>query len=238
MKRGYGQYCPLALASELLGQRWTVLVISRVIDGCTTFNEIHRGLPRIAPSMLSRRLVELEDAGIISRRKRKGRTTYTYHPTAAGKDLEDIIENMSIWGQHWARDMSMDDLDSAFLAWSMHLRLNTEAMPPGRTVLEFDFANPPEGNERFWLVNEDGDVDMCLKHPGFDTDLLVESNLRRFVETWRGFRDLGEELRSGQITLTGPRQLKRAFPTWLLLSTFAPYARKRPGLERRLSKHC
>ena len=222
-RRGYGQYCPLALAAELLCQRWTILVISRLIDGCTTFSAIQRGVPRISPSLLSQRLAELEDAGILYRSKQNSKNAYTYHLTEAGKDLEGIIMQMAVWGQHWSRDMNMEDLDPAFLAWSMHTRLNTETMPAGRTVMEFEFSGVSEGLNRFWLINEDGKIDMCLKHPGFDTDLLIMADLRRFVETWRGYRDLDTEIYTGHIKLDGPRELKRAFPEWLLLSSLAPY---------------
>lgn len=234
MKRGYGQYCPLALAAELFGQRWTLLVMSRVIDGCTTFTEIHRGVPRISPSLLSKRLDELVCAGLVERHKQEGKRTYTYHPTEAGWDLEDIIMRMAIWGQHWGRDMSMDDLDPAFLAWSIHMRIDTAKMPDKRIVLEFDFTGIPEGLHRFWLVSENGKVEMCLKDPGFETDVLVNADIRYFVETWRGLRDMYTEIKSGRIRLTGPRDLTRAFPDWMMLSELAPYDRKRQGRERNL----
>ncbi len=230
----YGQYCPLALAAELLCRRWTILIISRLIDGCTSFNEIHAGVPRISPSLLSTRLSELIQAGIVKRRRPGGTGRYIYEVTQAGQDLENIITNMAIWGQHWARDNEMEDLDLAFLAWSMSLRINSEQMPPGRTVLEFDFSGAPTEFRRFWLVSEDGQIDMCIKHPGFDTDLLVRADLRTFVETWRGFRDLRTEIRASRIRLTGRQALKQAFPDWLLLSMFADIPRKAPGKERRL----
>lgn len=235
MKQGYGQYCPLALAAELLGQRWTVLVISRLIDGCTTFNEIHRGVPKISPSLLSRRLTELEDYGLLVREQQPGKSTYRYLLTEAGWDLEDIIMQLAVWGQHWARDMVLEDLDPAFLAWSMHMRINTAAMPPGRTVLEFDFTGTPSETYRFWLVNNDGKVDMCLKHPGFDADLVVSANLKLFVEVWRGFRSLQEEIDAKKIKLEGPRKYREALSNWLLLSALAPYERKRAGREMALS---
>lgn len=234
----YGQYCPLALATELLCRRWTILIISRLVDGCTTFSQIHEGVPRISPSLLSTRLVELEHAGIIERRKRKGSNRYSYEVTDAGRELEDIITQMAVWGQHWARDMKMDDLDPGFLAWSMHLRMNVESMPPGRTVLQFEFSGAPTDFQRFWIVNVDGKVDMCLKHPGFETDLLINADLRRFIETWRGFRDLRKEVQASQIRLTGPRALKKAFPDWLMLSMFADIDRKSSGRERRVSARC
>ena len=230
----YGQYCPLALAAELLCRRWTILIISRLIDGCRTFNEIHQGVPKISPSLLSSRLSELEHAGIVKRQKMRNENRYRYEPTEAALDMADLIDKMAVWGQHWSRDMEMDDLDPAFLAWSMSLRMNTDAMPRGRTVVEFEFSGTPTEFRRFWLVNTDGSVDMCLKDPGYETDLHVRSDMRCFVEAWRGFRDLREEIRSGKIRLTGPRSLTSAFPDWLLLSALAPYRRRSSGRERRL----
>ena len=200
----YGQYCPLALAAELLCRRWTILIISRLIDGCRTFNEIHEGVPRISPTLLSTRLSELEHAGLVRRRKKRKEKGYLYEPTEAALDLTALIDGMAIWGQQWSRDMSMEDLDPAFLAWSMSLRMNIEAMPAGRTVIEFEFSGTPTEFRRFWLIHDDGKIDMCLKYPGYDTDLLVRSDIRRFVEAWRGFRDLKSEIQAGKIRLTGP----------------------------------
>lgn len=231
----YGQYCPLALAAELLCRRWTILVISRLLDGCTTFNEIHQGVPRISPSLLSTRLTELEQAGLLVRRKIPHENRYRYEATEAAMELAELIDKMAIWGQQWSRDMSMEDLDPAFLAWSMSLRMDTDAMPPGRTVIEFEFSGTPTELRRFWLVIDHGKVDMCLKPPGFDTDLHVRADIRRFVEAWRGFRDLRQEIRGGRIKLSGPRDLKSSFPDWLLLSAFAPYQRRIRGGESKLS---
>lgn len=234
MSQSYGQYCPFALAVELLCQRWTLLVVSRLIDGCSRFNEIRRGVPQISPSLLSKRLSELERAGLIETRKATSGGGREYLLTQAGRDLEPIIDGLAVWGQQWARDMVDDDLDPAFLVWSMHLRLDTDALPPGRTVVEFEFTGAPSDLSRFWLVQRDDEVEMCLKDPGLDVDLAVRSDLRLFVEAWRGFRDLRREIRSGRIELHGPRELRKAFPRWLRLSALAPYERRRPGRERRL----
>jgi DNA-binding HxlR family transcriptional regulator len=229
----YGQYCPLALATELLCRRWTVLVVSRLLDGCTTFSEIHQGVPRISPSLLSTRLKELEYAGLVTHEKNGSRSRYAL--TDAGRDLNDIVDAMAVWGQHWARDMDMDDLDIGFLAWSMHLRINVAAMPPGRTVMRFEFSGAPADFRRFWIVNTEGKVDMCLKHPGFDDDLVIEADLRLFVEAWRGFRDLRKEINASRVRVSGPKELCKAFPDWLKLSALAPYERKAEGPERELA---
>lgn len=230
--RGYGQYCPLALAAELLGRRWTILIVSRIIEGCATFSEIHAGVHKISPSLLSTRLGELEHAGLITREKVETKNGHRYLPTDAGRALEGIFEQLGVWGQQWARDMDLDDLDIGFLAWSIHLRLNSELMPSGRTVLMFEFSGAPTEFKRFWIVNTDGKIDMCLKHPGFDFDLLINADLRRFVEAWRGIRDLREEIRTQRIKLTGPRALQRAFPDWLQLSMFAHIKRMATGHEK------
>ena len=118
----------------------------------------------------------------------------------------------------------------------MHTRLNTDAMPKGRTVMQFRFSGTPADLRQFWLINDGGAVDMCLKHPGFDVDLEVQADIRRFVEAWRGFRDMKQEIARGEIRLTGPDALRRAFPRWLQLSALAPYDRSQRGRERRLAQ--
>ena len=166
MKSSYGQYCPLALAVELLGRRWMILVISRLFDGCSQFNDIHKGLPRMSPSLLTQRLGELEDHGVLKKQKLLKQRGYSYHLTASGLALENIIMEIGIWGQHWGRDMKTEDLDPAFLAWSMHLRMNVDSMPAGRTVIEFIFTGVPHDLDRFWLMCLDGKIEMCLKTLG------------------------------------------------------------------------
>jgi hypothetical protein len=169
------------------------------------------------------------------RRKIHGQNRHRYELTEAGRDLEEIVTQLAIWGQHWARDNDMEDLDLGFLAWSMSLRINSDAMPPGRTVLQFEFSGVPTDFQRFWLINTNRKVDMCLKHPGFETDLLITSDLRIFVEAWRGFRDLRNEIKASRIRLAGPSTLQMAFPSWLKLSSLATNERKKSGREQRLS---
>jgi hypothetical protein len=107
-------------------------------------------------------------------------------------------------------------------------------MPSGRTVIAFEFSGAPADSRYFWIINDNGAVDMCLTHPGFDVDLTVQSDLRVFVECWRGFRDVRKEIRAGRVKLTGPASLERRFPDWLLLHPLARHERKRPGHERTL----
>lgn len=233
---GYEQYCPLSLAAELLCQRWTILVISRVIDGCHRFNAIHRGVPRMSPTLLSKRLTELETAGILSVTESAVDGHREYSLTAAGHELAPLIDAMAVWGQRWARDNTIDDLDPAFLVWSMHLRLDLNAFPEGQTVIAFDLSGAPRGEGRFWLVVEDASAEMCLTDPGLGHDVLVECDIRTFVEAWRGFRNLKAEIQSGRIAVSGPPELRRQLPDWLRLSGLATVPRMRRGRERRLAR--
>jgi DNA-binding HxlR family transcriptional regulator len=231
----YGQYCPLALAAETLCERWNLLIVSRVVDGCHRFNEIHRGVPKISATLLARRLRDLENAGVISRKPLRSGQGHDYQLTDAGRALDPIIMNLAAWGQQWARDMTTEDLDPAFLVWSMHTRLETGKMPSGRTVLAFEFSGAPRDLRRFWLVNMDGVVEMCLKHPGYEVDVTVRCDLRLFVEAWRGIRDLRAEIAKGAIRVDGPAHLSRKLPDWLMLSSLAEFPRRRSGRENRLA---
>lgn len=232
MASRYGQYCPVALATEILGERWTILVVLALLDGVNRFNDLQRALPRISATMLSQRLRSLEEAGVLEKRPASSGKGHEYSLTEAGRDLEGAVMALGHWGQRWARDMELDDMDPRHLAWSMHLRMNVDAMPAGRTVLQFEFTGAPDDCKRFWIVHTDGQVDMCIEHPGFDVDLRIKSDLRRFVEAWRGIRSLRAELAAGRIRLDGPRGLMRSFPDWLLLSALAHVERERVGRER------
>jgi hypothetical protein len=158
--------------------------------------------------------------------------------TPAGRELSPIIDALAVWGQRWSRDMNQDDLDIAFLAWSMHRSIDSASMPPRRTVIEFQFRNAPPDGRRFWLVHDNGTTDMCLKSPGYEVDLQVRADLRLFIEAWRGIRDLRQEIRAGHVQLLGPSVLCKQFPSWLLLSGLAPHPRLRPGREQRLAAAC
>lgn len=236
--RGYGQYCPVALGSEILGERWTILIVLALMDGVHRFNDFQRALPRISATVLSQRLRSLEEAGVVRKSRARNGAGHEYRLTDAGRDMEPIIMSLAHWGQRWARDMTLDDLDPRHLAWSIHLRLNSDAMPEGRTVLEFAFPDAPEECKRFWIIHDEGVIDMCIEHPGHEVDLLVTSELMRFVEAWRGFRSLKDELAAGRIRLKGARSLERSFPDWLLLSSVAHVQRERPGRERSVSRRC
>lgn len=236
MKSTYGQYCPVALASEVLGERWTILIIFALSSGSSRFNRLQRALPRISASTLAQRLRSLEEARVICKNTNvEGRAT-EYQLTEAGEDLVPIIKDMGHWGQRWARDLEVQDLDPRHLIWSVHLRLNLDAMPSGRTTIQFEFTNLRQIDRYYWIVVNKRDVDVCLKHPGHEPDVCVESELHRFIDAWRGLRSLERDVKSGRIKVTGPRDMRKSFASWLLLSAAAHVDRRRDGRERTLQR--
>jgi DNA-binding HxlR family transcriptional regulator len=227
MRQEYGQFCPVALASEVLAERWTFLVVRELLAGARRFNEIRRGVPRLSATLLKQRLQTLEAEGIVERGRSARHPAVGYELTPAGVALKPVIAAVGEWGQRWARDIEAKDLDPRWLVWAMHRRLNTAAMPPGRTVIEFEFVDAPATARRFWLVHRAGTVDVCIKDPGHEPDVRVATPLRPWAEIWRGLRPLKAALRSGVVRLEGRAELRRAFPQWLKLSVFAPVGRFR-----------
>jgi len=226
MHKDFGQFCPVALSSEVLAERWTLLVVRELLAGARRFNEIRRGVPRLSPTLLKERLRTLERAGIVERVPTTNTRGSDYQLTQAGEELRAVVAAIGQWGQRWARDIRPADLDPGWLVWAMHRRLNTAAMPTGRTVIEIEFSDSPK-QRRFWLVHQRGHVDVCLKDPGFEPTVRVLTRVRTLAEVWRGLRPIREEIRSGRLQVRGASTMRRAFPGWLMLSVFAPIKRMR-----------
>jgi DNA-binding HxlR family transcriptional regulator len=224
MGTGFGQFCPVALACETLTQKWALLIVRELCAGATRFSEIRRGVPRISATLLKERLDALEDAGIVRRQETKSGAN-EYLLTKAGEDLRPVLASIGAWGQRWSRDIETRDLDPGWLVWAMHRRLNTAAMPAGRTVLEIVFTDAPANRRRFWLVHANSDVDVCVKPPGFEVDVSLSGKTLTLAEIWRGIRQLAQEIKAGRVVVEGKPALRRALPSWLLLSVYAPIKR-------------
>lgn len=222
---GFGQFCPVALASEVLTQRWMLMVVRELLAGSSRFSDIRRGVPRISATLLKQRLDTLEDAGVVEHRDGE------YALTAAGRQLGPVLSAIGEWGQRWARDISPDDLDPGWLVWNMRRRLDTDAMPRGRTVIRIEFMDARPGKRLFWLVHDSGQVDICLKPPGYDEDVTIRSTIRCMAEIWRGLRTFEREARNGAVVVEGSPEHRRAAPGWFLLSVYAPIARRRGKLS-------
>ena len=225
--KGYGQYCPIARASEILTERWVPLVVRELCCGSTRFNQLQAGVPRMSSALLSARLKELEYSGIVDRKPvTKGRG-HEYHITEAGKALFPILESMGVWAQQWMREdlVVKENLDPDLLMWDIRRTVSEgEAPVSGRFVTQFQFSGVPVNRRRYWLLFEQGDVDLCIKDPCFEPNLYVSSHIKDMVTVWLGHAPLDKALRDEKITLDGDRGDVRKFRDWFSLSCFAPAA--------------
>lgn len=219
---GYKQFCPVAMASEVLCTRWTMVLMRELVAGTTRFNDLRRGVPKMSPALLSSRLKELEQAGVVERKPSKtDKGIFEYHLTEAGKDLRPVVEAIGMWGQKWVESsLSLKNLDPSLLMWDMRRNLNPSPLPPIRTVVQFLYSDLPSTKNRWWLVIEpDGEVDLCWSDPGFDINLYVTTDLRTMTAIWMGLSTLESE--RDKIELLGERQVAAAMQVWLGLSPFA-----------------
>jgi DNA-binding HxlR family transcriptional regulator len=219
---GYGQFCPVAQASEVLAERWTPLVLRElIVGGATRFNDIHRGVPLMSSTLLSKRLRSLERAGVIERRRlERGGTEYV--PTRAGEELAPVIELMGSWSERWLRrPVTPEDADPAFLMWTVRTVAEVDEMPPERRVAHFRFPRAPDKLRYWWLVMDPPDLDVCLTDPGFGVDLTVTSSPETLASVILGDIGMASALKSGAIELRGPTEMTRGFRRWFGLSPFA-----------------
>jgi DNA-binding HxlR family transcriptional regulator len=221
MTSQFGQFCPIALASEVLSQKWMFLVIRELNVGATRFNEIKRGVPRISASLLKTRLDQLEGSGIVERRPIASGGPEEYLLTEAGRELKQVLSAIGTWGQRWARDIEQEDLDPGWLVWAMHRRIDTQAMPEGRTVIAIQFTDAPSNHRAFWLVCDHPEVEVCLKPPGFDEDVRITTGVRTMAEVWRGIRPLQASIAEDALRIDCMAELRDQVPDWLMLSIFA-----------------
>ena len=222
----YGQFCPVAKASELLAERWTLLILRELLLGSHRFGELQRALSRISPSLLTKRLKQLESAGIIIRKAQAGRKGLDYFLTAAGKELAPIIEHLAIWGMRWARgQLSDDELDVEFLMWDIQRRLDTDMLPDGETVLCFIFDDLVSF-KNWWLIVRNREVDVCTENPGKDVDLYINTTLRNLVEIWEGDIEIKAAQKQKLIKTQGNKRLANTMSDWLGICLYADI---RPG---------
>jgi DNA-binding HxlR family transcriptional regulator len=218
----YGQFCPVAMAAEIVCTRWTALLLREFMAGSTRFNELRRGVPRMSPALLSKRLKELEQAGIVERRRGTDGEDAHYHLTPAGRDLRDVIWSLGMWGQRWIEaQVSLKNLDPSLLMWDMRRNLDPTPLPPRRSVIQLQYPELPAARRLWWLIIDKGKVDLCSVDPGFDVDLYVVSDLKTMTAIWMGLASVAGEVDAGRLILTGDMALQRSMQRWLGLSPFA-----------------
>jgi DNA-binding HxlR family transcriptional regulator len=217
----YGQFCPVAMASEIFCSRWTALILREMFCGTRRFNDLRRGVPRMSPTLLSKRLTEMREAGIIEEVAGKGGKEYQL--TAAGEDLKPIVMALGFWGQRWVESkLSLKNLDPSLLMWAMRRWLDPKPLPKKRCTIAFYFPEVEKARQKFWLVVEpDGSVDLCSSDPGFEVDLFISGSLRAMTAIWMGVTKVKKEVEAGEIDIQGDKAIAGTMQEWLGLSPFA-----------------
>jgi DNA-binding HxlR family transcriptional regulator len=220
----YGQYCPVARATEILGDRWTLLIVRDLLLGKRHFNDLERGLPGISRGLLAERLRRLQKLGVIVKRPTGSGRKTEYRLTQAGKELQKVVDMLTVWGARWAfGEPEEEELDPVLLMWWMRDRVCVDQLPQERVVVQFNFRGTKK--EVFWLVLAVEDVSVCLTHPGFEVDVLVTADLSTFYQVWLGRISYAEALRERKVEVEGIPTFVRNFSYWFAWSPVATTVR-------------
>jgi DNA-binding HxlR family transcriptional regulator len=223
--RSYGQYCPVARASEILAMRWTPIIVRNMLMGCETFSEIREGAPGIPKSLLAQRLRMLESFEIVERRSGGGRGS-RYVLTKSGRELQPVVDAMGDWGARWL-DVAPHHIDAGIVLWSMCKLLEPDELPQRRLVVQFEISDAPD--RRMWIVAAPPEAEVCTTPPGFDEDLVVKTDTETLGDWHLGRISLGQAMKSRRLSVTGPRHLIRELSGWGMrgLADFPPPAPER-----------
>ena len=228
MKR-YGQFCSMARALDLLGERWTLLIVRELLCGSRRFGEVRRGIPRISRTMLSARFRELVGAGVVERED--GADGPSYRLTAAGAELASVVRELGTWGQRWlSRDLHASELDARALVWNIHRRVRVDALPERPLVVRIEFTDVRGPAAQQYLLLRRTEVALCASNPGFPEELSVRTDRRTLTRWWRGDVSFRQARQAG-LVLEGRREWVRAFPDWFERYLFAAVAPARPPRE-------
>jgi DNA-binding HxlR family transcriptional regulator len=186
---GYGQFCPVAKTAEILGERWTFLIIRELLTGSHRFNDIHRGVPKMSRTLLSRRLRKLADSGIV-RREQTGDGRVRYELTEAGLELRPVVEMIGAWGQRWLAGPLEDELDLSLLLWELRRTANGGGLAERTVRVRFDFTDHADFPQTLWEVAPDGRIEAFNVDPDRGADLVVRASASELAEIWLGRRSL------------------------------------------------
>jgi DNA-binding HxlR family transcriptional regulator len=212
--RTYGQYCPIARASEVLAERWTPIILRDLLNGSTTFSELAEGAPGLSRTLLTSRLRELERVGVVRAKPRPRGRGFVYALTEAGQDLGEVMVAMGRWGERWMR-LAPEHLDPGVVLHSwITWYLAQERLPKRRVVVRFEFPDQPIKANRLWIIFDGEESEVCRTDPAFDEDLIVSAESRALAEWHLGRIEWAAATRSGRIQVSGAPQLARALPTW------------------------
>ena len=225
-RSSYGQFCPISMAAEVVCTRWTALVLRELLCGSTRFTEIRRGVPKMSPTLLSKRLKELEEAGVLTADPRPDGNA-DYRLTEMGEELRPLIMGLGTWAQHWVESkLSLRNLDASLLMWDMRRSIDRRPLPDRRCTVHFLYPELPEVSQSWWMVIEPGGIDLCSFDPGHEIDLLVRGPLLSMTSVWMGLANLNSEIAAGRISVDGDPAIARTMRDWLGLSVFAREPRR------------
>jgi DNA-binding HxlR family transcriptional regulator len=217
----YGQFCPIAKAQEVIGEKWTVLIIREALMGSTRFSEFQRGLSLISPTVLTKRLDSLVAHGLLMKKKIRGQKGYEYFPTKSCKELLPIIRTLGEWGMRWARsNLTESDYDVELLMLYLERSIVPENLPGNESVIRFKFTDIEDLSE-WWLVVTGDEIDVCIKDPGKEVDVYFTTTVRTMADIWMGDTTYRKATAGGALKIVGNRALTRNVAAWMNLSLFA-----------------
>jgi DNA-binding HxlR family transcriptional regulator len=220
----YGQFCPIAKATEILGEKWTLLVVRELLMGGTRFSELQRGLSMISPTMLSKRLDTLEEHGLLLKKKIPNQKGYEYFPTKSCSELLPIIKSLGDWGMRWARsNLTEKDYDVELLMLYLKRSINPENLIGNETVIRFQFSDIKE-YPNWWMVVQGNEVDLCVNDPGKDIDVYFTTTVKTMAGVWMGDTTYKKAIASDELKLVGPKALIKDISSWMESSVFADIA--------------
>ena len=217
----YGQFCPIAKATEMLGEKWTILIVRELIMGATRFNELQRGLSHISPTLLSKRLDSLAQFGLVLKKKIPGQKGYEYFATDSCRELMPVIVKLGQWGMRWARtNLTEKDYDVELLMLYLQRSIIPEKLAGNETVIRFRFTDVKEYPD-WWLVVHIDELDVCVNDPGKDVDVYFTSSVKTMADIWMGQNSYRKAVKDGVMTIVGNQQLTRNITQWMANSIFA-----------------
>jgi len=217
----YHQFCPVSKAAELLGERWTFLIIRELLMGARRFSELQRGMAQISPTVLTKRLNELASNGLLVRKRISGQRGFEYYLTQAGQELAPVIKALGEWGMKWARGRMTDsDFDVELLMLYLVRSIKPDKLIGDETVIRFAFSDLKH-LRNWWLIVKGHDIDVCLKDPGKEVDIRFDVELRTMISVWMGDCSYRSAIRSGKLRLSGPHALTSSVTEWMSNSSYA-----------------
>jgi DNA-binding HxlR family transcriptional regulator len=217
----FGQFCPIAKATEIIGEKWMILILREVLMGSTRFNELQRGLSMISPAVLSKRLSSAVDYGLILKKKLPGQKGYEYLPTKAAKELLPIFIELGNWGMRWTREhLTENDFDVDFLLLYLQRSIQPENLPGTETTIRFSFTDL-EHQPNWWILVRNDEVDVCTIDPGREVDIYFTCSAKCMSDIWMGETSYKKEIANKNLKLVGPRVLTRNVTDWMSNCMFA-----------------